>query len=224
MNEAIHFEPWEGERYGRTNELGLPQRLLVLGESNYGARERPELDRPGITTEEVKEVFDPSCPYRYRLFTSLFKASCGEERDATHHSELEKFCHAIAFYNFVQEMMPARGDRPTAEQWKRAADPFFECLDKLKPSHVVACGFGLWDGLPTKGFSGLSGETAQDIWGLLPEQGKRPSDRPNPGDWIGRYKHAGGSCLILRIKHPSVAFKAARWRPVFRRFFKLKVD
>ena len=44
------------------------------------------------------------------------------------------------------------------------------------------------------------------------------------GIWIGRYKYAGGSCLILRIKHPSAAFSADQWRPVLRRFFEMEPD
>jgi len=217
----MRFEPWEGCRYGQPNRLGLPERLLVLGESHYGDREK---DRAAITKEVVKEVFAEveDVPYRYRFFTSVFKVLCGPEREPTREA-LGEFCRAIAFYNFVQDMIKEPGVRPSKEQWAGGIAPFFECLDQLTPSHVVACGFGLWDNLPDQCYSRLSEEIEENIWSLFPDQGKRPRDGTSP-DWVGRYRHKSGSCLILRIRHPSVAFSAPAWRPVLRRFFRLEVD
>ena len=209
----MRFQPWRGDGYGQPNSLGLPKRLLVLGESHYG-----DAARETITQEVVGQVFDPNIPYRYRFFTNLFNALCGK-REATHRA-LEEFCHAIAFYNFIQDMLE-KGARPTALQWEQSKEPFLECLDRLKPSHVVACGFTLWDNTPHKNYSCLSEGVAEEIVGLLPEQGKRPSDRSQPRNWVGRYNHAGGSCLILRLRHPSVGFSAPQWRPVLQRFFGL---
>ena len=100
----MNFEPWVGDRYGHHNYLGLPVRLLVLGESHYGAE-----DRPDITKEVVAEVFAKDVPYRYRFFTSVFMAACGEEKEPTREA-LKEFCHAIAFYNFIQDMLGTPGD------------------------------------------------------------------------------------------------------------------
>ena len=33
--KSVRFRPWIGEDYGKGNELGLPARLLILGESHY---------------------------------------------------------------------------------------------------------------------------------------------------------------------------------------------
>ena len=126
-----------------------------------------------------------------------------ENRLAKHLSE---FCRAIAFYNFIQEMMPAAGDRPTGTQWTCAAVPFFECLEKVNPSHVVACGFELWANLPSERFSWLSGETEAHLLGRLPTQYQDSAQHRKHG-WVGRYDHAGGGCLILKIHHPSIAFQ-----------------
>ena len=213
----MKFEPWIGECYGSSNSLGLPARLLVLGESHYGAR-----GRPSITREVVGEVFGEDVPYRYRFFTSIFKALCGAEREPRREA-LEEFCHAIAFYNFIQEMIDAPGVRPSEEAWAGGIAPFFGCLDMLKPSHVVACGFRLWNNLPSECYKRLAAETERDILGRLPDRYKA-SGRTDPGDWVGRYAYDGASCLILRIKHPSVAFSAAQWRPLLRSFFQLEVD
>ena len=212
MNQEINFEPWKGDYYGHHNNLGFPARLLLLGESHYGPA------RPDITREVVEEAIDGTGG-SYRFFTSIHKAICRAEQETT----LAEFCHAVAFYNFIQEMIDTPGSRPGAEAWKRGIGPFFKCLDTLKPSHVVACGFTLWDNLPNERFSCLSDETEQLILGRLPEQGKRPTDC-RLGDRIGRYSHAGGSCLILRIRHPSRGFSAAKWHPVLQSFFQLQAD
>ena len=50
----MNFEPWQGGRYGSSNNLGLPKRLLVLGESHYGEKENAY---PGLTKEVLEEVF-----------------------------------------------------------------------------------------------------------------------------------------------------------------------
>jgi len=217
-NERMNFQPSVGCGYGSNNSLGLPKRLLVLGESHYGAEPRPD-----ITKEVVREVFDEDVPYRYRFFTSIFKAFCRSGREPTREA-LAEFCCAFAFYNFIQEMIVKPGVRPSQAHWEGDVAPFLECLKMWKPSHVVACGFELWDNLPDKGFSRLAVETERDFFGQLPDQGKRRLDYRRPGNWIGRYEYGGGSCLILRTRHPSVAFSASEWRPVLRSFFQLERD
>ena len=214
----MNFEPWQGGRYGSSNNLGLPKRLLVLGESHYGEKENAY---PGLTKEVVEEVFakDEDVPYRYRFFTSLFMAICGAKREPTRKA-LAEFCHAIAFYNFVQDLVPAAGDRPTGEQWENAADPFFECLGTLKPSHVVACGFALWDNLPSERFSDLPAETERSILEQLPNRYQDNASHRHRG-WAGRYDLADTGCLILKIHHPSIAFSADEWHPLLRCFLKL---
>ena len=118
----MNFEPWQG------NDYGLPEQPRVTGaaarprRSHYGAE-----DRPDITKEVVEEVFAKDVPYRYRFFTSVFMAACGKEKEPTREA-LKEFCHAISFYNFIQDMLHKRGDRPSAEQWKGGLATFFECL------------------------------------------------------------------------------------------------
>lgn len=210
----MNFEPWKGGRYGSRNNLGLPRQLLVLGESHYGAGARPT-----ITQEVVKEVFAEDVDYRYRFFTSLFMALCGAEREPTREA-VEEFCHAIAFYNFVQELIEAPGVRPTEEEWAGGVAPFFECLSILKPSHIVACGFALWDNLPSERFSEVPAETEQGILELVPERYRDSASHRRRG-WAGRYKDEGGGCPILKIHHPSLAFSAAEWHPLLQHFLKL---
>ncbi len=213
----MNFEPWRGSEYGCQNSLGLPARLLVLGESHYGAE-----DRPGITKDVVAEVFAKDVPYRYRFFTSVFGAACGAEREPTREA-LEQFCRAIAFYNFVQDMLHKPGDRPSAEQWKGGLAHFFRCLVTLKPSHVIACGFALWDNLPSEGFSDLACEAERSVLEQLPQRYRDNASHKHRG-WVGQYDHAGGKCLILKIHHPSMAFSADEWHPLLQKFFKLEVD
>ena len=212
--KEVEFEPWTVCRYGRDNNLGLPSRLLVLGESHYGTKHRRT-----ITQEVVEEVFAEDVDYRYRFFTSLFMALCGVEREPTREA-LEEFCHAIAFYNFVQELMDAPGVRPSEEQWAGGIAPFFECLKMLRPSHVVACGFGLWDNLPSGDYSRLADETEAHLVERLPPQYQGSARHPHH-DWVGRYEYEGGECLVVKIHHPSIAFGADQWHPVLQRFLKL---
>ena len=214
----MNFQPWRGDCYGLDNNLELPKRLLVLGESHYGDTEKAY---PDLTKDVVEEVFAKAedVPYRYRFFTSLFKALRGAEREATREA-LAEFCHAIAFYNFVQEMIEAPGVRPSEEQWAGGVAPFFKCLSNLKPSHIVACGFALWDNLPSERFSDLPAETERSLLELLPEQYQDSASHRRRG-WAGRYENEGGGCLILKIHHPSIAFSAAEWHPLLQHFLKL---
>lgn len=217
--EEVKFEPWTGCRYGSENSLGLPKRLLVLGESHYGGEVRPTFTQ--YVVEEVIGGRGRALPF----FKRLFNASCGAKKKPTREA-LEEFCHAIAFYNFIQTMMETPGDPSKHACWGAAEGPFFECLDRLKPSHIVTCGFTLWRNLPGKRFSRLRRETERDFFDQLPDRGRSRWDRRCRGDdWIGRYGHSGGSCFSLRILHPSSIgkhfFWPDEWQPVLQRFFEL---
>ena len=207
----MNFHPWTGDRFGKHNGMGLPSRVLLVGESHYDSKELPD-----ITSQVVDEVLDGE--YKLRFLTTLFKAICGPDTSAT----IAEFYNAVAFYNFVQYMLEGPGKRPTKEMWQHGAEVFPSCLDLLKPSHAVTCGFVLWDGLPDERFSEPS-QLKQDILPHLPEQYQRVEKHRKRG-WIGQYAYEDGtSCLIMKIEHPSSRrFSPIAWHPVLRWFLQLE--
>ena len=207
----MNFLPWIGNGFGHDNRLDLPARVLIIGESHYDAPATSE-----ITIEVVKEVIAGT---RVRFFTSAFKAICGPDTDPTREAVAE-FCHSISFYNFVQDMIEAAGVAPSEGQWERGTAAFFECLDSLKPSHVVACGFRLWDNLPEHRFTDCDSDIEVDTRLHLPESYRNNESHQRRG-WIGRYQHAGGSCLIVKIEHTSRGFSPAAWHPLLHWFLEL---
>ena len=209
----MNFFPWIGDRFGEPNDLGLPARVVLVGESHYGAK-----DSPHLTEWVVQEVLDGA---RYRFFTNVFRAVRGPE--ATQAPEtLSSFFHAVAFFNFVQALLALRDVVPTDEQWREGAEVFPKYLDELKPSHVIACGFRLWDNLPNMGFSRCSPEIEQDLLSTVPDRHRGDQSHERRG-WIGRYVHAGGSCHIVKIRHPSQGFSPTEWHPVLQWLLQLEI-
>lgn len=144
FTDQVIFRPWVGSRYGQANEVGLPERVLILGESHYGDG-KPD---PNLTEAVVREWLDGHTPRRF--LTNISQALIGR-----HYSEIdhEAVWQSVAFYNFVQTYA-AKGPRrrPTNRMFEEAEVPFFEILATLAPTHVLACGKRLWDWLPMTHF------------------------------------------------------------------------
>ena len=129
----MKFEPWIGGKY-LTEGLG-GVRVLALGESHYA---EPGLARPTFTTEVVRE-----CVYEGRAayFTKVAKLLRG--MDSSRYLEdvdLRDTWDRIAFYNYVQEMLPAPRMRPTDDMWRQARQIFPAVVEQLKPQVIVVMG------------------------------------------------------------------------------------
>lgn len=206
----MNFHPWKGDRFGKHNGMGLPPRVLLVGESHYGRRHQPS----DLTKRVVKDYIDDG---GYRFFTGMLKAILGSDTSADRDTRAA-FFNAVAFYNFVQHLLEGPRKRPTKEMWQHGAEVFPSCLDLLKPSHAITCGFELWKcGLPDERFSEPP-QLEQDILPHLPEKYQQDEKHREEG-WIGEYAYEDRTCVIIKIEHPSSpGFSAAAWHPVLRWF------
>ncbi len=135
---ALIFQPYVGPTYRQS-----PVRVLILGESHYG-KPIDNLDEAEATRYVVNQWLTRVWAVRYlttaaRLLTGL------EARKIDRHQALSP----VAFYNFIQAMMPDISVRPTPEQARASWAAFQEVLDDLDPTHVLATGRGyLWSNMP----------------------------------------------------------------------------
>ena len=133
------FDPWVGSMYCSLGFNGV--RLLILGESSYGAA--GSANRSG-TIDDVREL-GQRAPNRF--FTKIFKLVSGVNSVSA--SDRAEFWEHVAFYNFVQSLVGDRSRlRPTAKMWTDATAPFLDTVAELQPHLVVALGFKLRDYLP----------------------------------------------------------------------------
>ena len=183
----IHFEPWEGLSYA-----GLVCRLLVVGDSHYADGPR------GRDFTQILTADYAAGRLRHRFWTQISQVVSGEP-----HSQLDREAvwDRIAFYNYVQEIVVARpGEAPPDAMFRCSEPAFFEVLDRLRPTHVLALGNRLWERMPP-----LEDESLSAIFG-----GERRQ--------YGWYRREAGMVFAMGIPHPSWAFSAPRWHSVVRDF------
>lgn len=129
----MRFEPWIGEKYHSEGLRGV--RVLALGESHYA---EPGLARPTFTAEVVREcVFEGRAAY----FTKVAKMLTGQGAGKyLPDDDLRDTWSRIAFYNFVQQMLPGPRMRPSDEMWREAQQLFPTVCGQLKPQLIVVMG------------------------------------------------------------------------------------
>lgn len=207
---TINFKPWIGDDYHSGSKIGLPCTLMLLGESHYGGREK---FYPDFTKCVIREYVRGDRMHRY--FTTLQKAVLGSETNP------KCLWRSVAFYNFIQDLLEKPRAKPEDHMWERATSPFRNVLECLHPTHVIACGFRLWDHLPgDEGFWKSAPEDERNIMEFLPK--KFDTQKHKDRGWSGRYQHEKGECLIVKIKHPSVAFSWREWHPMLKHFLQLQ--
>jgi hypothetical protein len=196
MKNAVFFQPWIGSKYWNEST-----QVLVLGESHHG--ENPS---PDWTVEVVREyIANESSESWFPTFTKLGQAITGSP---AWELDREGFWSSVAFYNYVQVALPESRMAPTKDMFDRAVEPFKETISNLKPTHIIALGFRLWENMPpfVKEHPDIKcGEIASDC---------------------GYYSNIDGSHLSLsiRIKHPSVGFSPKQWHPLVSKFLKIRLD
>ena len=133
----VTFHPWIGRLYGRESRFGV--RLLVLGQSHYGQPD--EVSEPRTFTREIVRCY--SAQHRHRYFTIIAKVLRGD-RGWIEDEERAAIWENIAFYNYIQSLVPAPGIPPTSAQWDAAHTPFMTVLNTLQPDAVLVAGQRLW--------------------------------------------------------------------------------
>lgn len=210
----MYPHPWRGEQYGLPNDLGLPPRLLILGESHHGHYEPIAEYTRAVVMKHIERG-------SIRFLRKIGQTILGVHRYPTPENR-RRFWDAVAFYNFVPTPMARANVRPTPEQWAEGQLLFLNRLAELLPTHVIACGFMLWDRLPNDGFVNLGvvdAALAEGLWNLFP--GRNPQHEYANDGWAGRYEYDGGACSIVKIRHPSARnphFKPDKWRPFLQHF------
>lgn len=139
---TINFLPFVGDKY-RDSRYGV--RLLVLGESHYGAEED---DAPDFTQRVIREN---AYTAGLQFFSKVTNVLRGRADWPTDEERREAWRH-VAFYNFVQEIV-GNDSRiaPTTKMWREAQAPFVEVVRQLEPDVILVLGVRLWnnvDALP----------------------------------------------------------------------------
>jgi|SRR5579885_2739419 len=183
----VYFFPWVGKNYGTAS-----RRLLILGESHYGDDDESQ----DFTRRLTKEIVRGHTTGRF--WTQIAQTLTGKSRWDIDRKE---FWNSVSFYNYVQEIVGgAARIAPTAEMFHRSESAFFEVLDQLKPTHLIATGRRLWYQMPR-----LVDENLKFYVAGQPYQ-------------YGEYSREWGRVLAMGIKHPSTAFNSCHWHPVVSAF------
>ncbi len=211
-----NFPPWKGKDYGGTNDLGLPAKLLIVGESHYG--EAP-------TTIGVVRKFCQEGGHKLKFFTNIMLTVLGPDTPCPYTSEQRTgFHNSIAFYNYVQRPVgPTPSVRPNREMLEEAAAPFLTTLKRLCPTHILVCGKTQWNYMPEP----------EDVWEPpseeligwfdpvdFPQRSRLLRSRPLK-HILGYYRHSKGQSVVLAIHHPSRRYHPA-WHPVVKRFLEYR--
>jgi hypothetical protein len=133
---SARFHPWIGSRYFAQGFGGA--KILLLGESHYSAN--PADSGNTALTRMVVEGYAMG-QKKLRFFKTLPALVADAPRRADLTSAQYRFAwDGLSFYNYVQDLLPAARVRPTPDMWVRAAKPFAETLDMLKPDIVLIAG------------------------------------------------------------------------------------
>lgn len=196
--KTVKFAPWVGEFYGQSSDLGSA-RVLVLGDSHYEWCKRCWTDRTprgsDLTAYCIAErLVLMGEPDQLQHWTKVENAFLGAVSDMEQRRAL---WHKLAYYNFLQELVGFGSRIPvtSAAVWEDAQPAFFETLEALKPTLVVALGKRLWNGLPS----------ATDL-ASLEANGKTLRRR--------RYTAGGNAGVVVcGVAHPAAGL-GATWKPV----------
>ena len=173
MNK-VNFQPWVGENY----ESGgiFKQKILVLGESHYCAKEEGCL---GVLPEECpmhcpKLTIDVVLQYlnEYDGRGSQQTCLCFERAvmgKVLSDEEKKNFWDSIVFYNYVQTTcLDETRKTPTAEHYRSSEDAFRELLETYQPDKIIVWGQRLYNSLPNwDGYAGevkISNGDVTDVW------------------------------------------------------------
>ncbi len=194
-SRKVNFHPWKGPRYPDVKD-SVP-RILVLGESHYA-------DEPvSVTfTQDLCEQYIAG-QWRHRFWTQI-----GQVLSGKHHTVADPrdSWRGIAFYNYVQTISVS-GPRqsPPDAAFDESLEAFREVLYFLKPSHIIVCGFRLWERLPV-----FDGEPDFFV-------------AKNNEHQYGPYSTGRTTAVASPILHPSAGFSFSEWHPVVAKFLTIGI-
>lgn len=194
----IKFNPWVGADYFSGGLFGI--RIMVLGESHYcgelckGCETDFKSRCSGFTTNVVRAYLD-TANEREGWMSTYLKFERSLVNHETVPAESSGIWNSLLFYNFLQLAMQGPRQAGTAQQYRDAAQPFFEVLDKYQPDLLIVWGKRLWGNLP--------GER----WKDGEEKNVDGRDVDN-----GYYMLSGGKTVrVVCVYHPSVGYSWDYW-------------
>ncbi|MEA2977487.1 MAG: hypothetical protein QOF19_3007 [Alphaproteobacteria bacterium] len=186
----VHFLPWKGRDYENQSV-----RILILGESHYSSQDESSDFTERLTLQYMNGEWN------HRFWTQISQAITGKSaREIDRH----KFWNSVAFYNYVQTIGVSQPrEKPSDALFHESEPAFFEVLDCLRPTHMLAFGFRLWERLPA-----LEDESLSFVCDGQPHR-------------YGNYRRSWGRVLATAIRHPSSAFSAPQWYPTICQFLQM---
>lgn len=156
MNKStVRFAPWVGPHYER-GLCGL--RILLVCESHYGGKQH---ERPTVTPEIVKALAlgerHPRATGKLRRHPHFTKIMAAVQNVMQSFSNAQRraFWSSVAYYNFLQELLPDSRVPPPPGAWGRGERAFTEVLAVLAPDLIVC-------------FSARNGNRIQSLAGGVP--------------------------------------------------------
>ena len=142
---TLRFEPWIGSKYKTTGIAGI--RVLAIGESHYGVESKASTE---FTTEVVNNCVYPDeyprRPFFKKVSKLVLRMKTGQNlSDEVHRDTWDR----IAFYNYIQNILPAARRRPTGPMWEYAEQVLPIAIAKLDPDLLIVMGKELRNHFPT---------------------------------------------------------------------------
>lgn len=127
IGRGLKWLPWVGKNYSSSKH-----KVLVVGESHYGDENNKNVWEDTDSTRAcIDEVMYASL-WRNRTYTNITHLLKGEKYNDP------VLWDNIAYYNFIQELMITRKQRPS--DYYSAWEPFLKILQILKPDFVLFIG------------------------------------------------------------------------------------
>ncbi len=189
----VRFHPWVGGGFSSPTLACLKEhgiRLLVLGESHYG--KEAEGWGHNSTNWIIKNWAINS---RNAFFTKIALTLLPENASSEDRETIASVYRDIAFYNYVQTLVPESRRSPTSEQFRDGFLAFQEVVQHLRPTHVWMLGKRLWNHMPSEAFVYL---------GEIAPEGQR--------DLVGKYTFGRTEVVCFGTNHPSGGYSTGRWR------------
>lgn len=123
------FQPWIGNQYRNGNQFNIP--ILIVGESNYGTSQSPELDA-AFTHGLINNIIDGT--WKHKFFSNIQRTFVEKAKPQ---EERYKFWHGVAHHEYIQAFLPTSGIPPTEEMWKNAKPIFQEVVSELAPKCIL---------------------------------------------------------------------------------------
>jgi len=195
--------PWVGDNYESSEK-----KILVVGESHY----YDPYFKNDSSFKEHKRL-----DYTQHIVNAIGVGLEREKRDKRHatmyenfyrsirfeNQKREDFWHSVSFYNFIQQPMHSRKQRPNNKMIAKAWNSFKSVVDILKPDVVIFIGVKCCDGF---------NEFVMDKGSLLKVETKISNKQiPRSASVIANSKELP----IHFIKHSSSFYSGDKWRKYF---------